>query len=227
MGYKAISSSLYAIGKGSSQRLWKFVKNNFDSHEDRIADLELTSSICPPGFKFEYVGDTAPDGFLMCDGSAVSQATYADLFAVLGFTYGNPGGGNFSLPDQRGRCTLGAGAGSGLTSRTLGATGGEETHVLTTTEIPSHTHAKTDPGHTHPMASGGSPVQNYIDPGGVTPGAGGMSGTDANPVTPPTFSYGNNTTGGSTNTFTIANTGSGTAHNNIQPSLAFNVIIKT
>lgn len=225
MGYKALNSALYAIGKGTSQRLWKFVKNNFDSHEDRIADLELTSSICPPGFKFEYVGDTAPDGFLMCDGSAVSQATYADLFAVIGFTYGNPGGGNFNLPDQRGRCSLGAGAGSGLTSRTLGATGGAETHQLTTAQIPVHSHTATDPGHNHPTG-GGNVIQRYINPGGPV-GPGAMSGTDSGLSAAALFNYRNNTTLSATNTFTIANTGSDTAHNNVQPSLAFNMIIKT
>jgi len=48
-----------------------------------------------------------PSGFLLCDGQSVSQATYAALFAVIGTTYGNPGGGNFNVPDLRDRTICG------------------------------------------------------------------------------------------------------------------------
>jgi microcystin-dependent protein len=73
-----------------------------------------------------FAGATAPTGWLLCDGSAVSQTDYADLFSVIGVTYGNPGGGNFNLPDFRGRTPIGVGTGVGLTARALADSGGVE-----------------------------------------------------------------------------------------------------
>ncbi len=85
-----------------------------------------------------------PDGpWLACDGSAVSRTTYARLFAAIGTTWGiGNGSSTFNLPDLQGRTVIGSGAGSGLTSRAIADSGGEETHVLTTPEIPSHSHVE-------------------------------------------------------------------------------------
>lgn len=86
-------------------------------------------------------GLAAPAGWLACDGSLVSRAGLPDLFAAIGTTYGaGDGSTTFGLPDPRGRVLVGAGAGSGLTPRTAGQTGGTETHVLTTAQMPSHAH---------------------------------------------------------------------------------------
>lgn len=50
-----------------------------------------------------YAGTTAPSGYLACDGSAVSRTTYANLFAVIGTTYGEGDGSTtFNLPDFSG-----------------------------------------------------------------------------------------------------------------------------
>ena len=94
---------------------------------------------------------TSPDsGWLAMDGSLVSRSTYAALFAKISTTYGvGDGSTTFALPDIRGRSALGTGTGTGLTARTLGATGGEEAHSLSTTELPSHNHTITDAGHGH------------------------------------------------------------------------------
>lgn len=95
----------------------------------------------PAGVVMDFAGASVPTGWLDCDGSAVSRTTYADLFAAIGETWGvGDGSTTFNLPDFRGRATIGAGTGSGLTERTLGGTGGAETHQLTTAEIPSHNH---------------------------------------------------------------------------------------
>jgi len=103
-----------------------------------------------PGFITEYGGATAPAGWLLCDGSAVSRTTYAALFAAIGVLHGvGDGSTTFNLPDCRGRATVGAGSGPGLTARGIGAKGGEENHVLTTAEMPVHSHGVTDPGHAH------------------------------------------------------------------------------
>ncbi len=87
----------------------------------------------PTGVVFPYVGAVAPDGYLLCDGSAVSRATYATLFGVIGTSYGvGDGTTTFNVPDLRGRVAVGKDA---ATFPTLGGTGGAETSSL-----PSHTH---------------------------------------------------------------------------------------
>jgi len=96
----------------------------------------------PAGAILPYAGATAPDGYLVCDGSAVSRTTYADLFAAIGTSYGvGNGSSTFNLPDLRGRTVIGVGQGSGLANRTLAQTGGEESHVLSVAEMPNHRHA--------------------------------------------------------------------------------------
>jgi len=106
----------------------------------RIKDS--TGFITPVGELTMFAGSTAPPGWLLCNGSAVNRTTYASLFAAIGSAWGaGDGVTTFNLPDMRGRAPIGAGAGSGLTNRTLGQTLGEETHVLTIAEMPSHTHA--------------------------------------------------------------------------------------
>lgn len=100
-----------------------------------------TATAVPVGTVAMYGGGTAPSGWLKCDGSAVSRTTYVDLFNVLGTTYGaGDGSTTFNLPDARGRAPVGAGQGTGLTNRVRGATGGAETHTLTTAEMPVHSH---------------------------------------------------------------------------------------
>ena len=86
-----------------------------------------------------FAGSTAPTGWLICNGSAVSRTTYATLFAVIGTTWGaGDGSTTFNLPDLRGRAPIGAGTGSGLTARSLAAKGGSQ-------NIQAHTHAFTQP----------------------------------------------------------------------------------
>lgn len=122
----------------------------------------------------DFAGSTVPSLFLDCDGSAVSRTTYADLYAAIGTTWGSGDGSTtFNLPDLRGRASVGAGTGSGLTARSLAATGGAETHQLTTSELPSHTHTFDAYGY----ATGSSPGFGY----GVQDGAGGpASGSETN-----------------------------------------------
>ncbi len=89
------------------------------------------------GERVEYVGTAPPNGVLFADGSAVSRTTYADLFALIGITYGaGDASTTFNLPDWRGRFAIGAGQGLGLTNRVLGTKGGAETII----EVPEHNH---------------------------------------------------------------------------------------
>lgn len=154
----------------------------------------------PTGAVFPYSVSTAPAGWLNCDGSLVSRTTYATLFATIGTTFGTGDGSTtFGLPNLCGRAPIGQGTGSGLTARTLGQTGGEETHVLTTTEIPSHSHASTF-------------GQGFV--GWQTGGDGGqVAAFQVGGVVAPT----------SANT---AAAGSGGAHNNMSPWICLNFIIK-
>jgi len=102
----------------------------------------ITIASLPVGTIAAFGGSSIPSGWLECNGAAVSRTTYSDLFTAIGTTYGvGDGSTTFNLPDLRGRTSIGKGTGSGLSARTIGATGGEETHTLTTTEIPSHTHS--------------------------------------------------------------------------------------
>ena len=98
----------------------------------------------PAGVISLYGGTVAPTGWLLCDGAAVSRTTYAALFTAIGTSFGaGDGSTTFNVPDGRGRAPIGAGQGSGLTNRALAGTGGAETHTLSTSEIPSHTHSLT------------------------------------------------------------------------------------
>ena len=115
----------------------------------------------PTGALMPYAGASAPTGYLLCDGSSVSSSSYLALHAVISNTYGGSaytgaGSLSFNLPDLRGRLPMGAGTGTGQnasgtgapsgtaqTARTRGQWLGEETHLLTTAELASHTHANT------------------------------------------------------------------------------------
>ena len=90
-----------------------------------------------------------PSGFLECNGQAVSQATYAALFAVIGTTYGDPGGGNFNVPDLTDRTvvnksntkSLAQTGGANTVTPTGNISGSTGSTTLTTAQIPSHLHS--------------------------------------------------------------------------------------
>lgn len=88
----------------------------------------------PIGSALMWFTGVAPTGYLFCEGQAVSRATYADLFALIGTTYGaGDGSTTFNLPDLRDRFPIGA---SG--TKALATTGGSET--ITTAQLPAHSH---------------------------------------------------------------------------------------
>src|SRR5258707_9512613 len=103
------------------------------------ANLYAVSAI-PAGLIAPFGGLNPPAGWLVCNGSVVSVATYAGLHDAIGDVWntGGEGGGNFRLPDLQGRAPIGAGQGPGLTNRTIGTTLGEEAHTLNLNEMPAH-----------------------------------------------------------------------------------------
>lgn len=140
----------------------------------------------PVGIVSAFAGSTAPEGWLFCDGSAISREAYDALYAVIGSTYGDGDGSTtFNLPDLRGRVAAGrddmggiaagrltAASAAGLDGMLLGAGGGVEQHQLTVAEMPSHRHAVRG------EAAADGPNNNYVFRGvgpadGVTEYAGG------------------------------------------------------
>lgn len=175
----------------------------------------------PIGIVLPYASNTAPEGWLVCDGSDVSKNDYPHLYAVITNKFGDETTDNFKLPDLRGRVIVGSGNGSGLTARSIGDVSGAETHTLTIAEMPSHNHTgttNTSGNHTHD-------VNNTVQKTGQnTPS--GLDSTGDEIDTSNTTSTTTSENGAHTHTFTTNSTGGGNAHNNMQPFLVLNYIIK-
>lgn len=124
-----------------------------------LAKLAATvqAALVPAGAVVAYGGTSAPTGFLMCDGTAVSRATYSALFTAIGTAHGTGDGSTtFNLPDYRGRFLRGVDGSAGVdpdkASRTAMATGGNTGNNVGSVQSDqnaSHNHTLTDPGHTH------------------------------------------------------------------------------
>lgn len=194
--------------------------------------FQANALLVPTGSVMQYAGGSAPTGWLICDGSAVSRTTYATLFAVISTTYGvGDGSTTFNLPNTQGKSVFGYNSGD-TSFDALGETGGSKTTTLTTNELPAHTHTGTtdsdgahthsitDPGHTHALsndevvASGvGSTVANRDEGTGETTGS---STTGISIVSG----------GAHTHTFTTGSSGSGNSFSLLNPYIVFNYIIK-
>src|SRR5262249_37439087 len=111
-------------------------------------DADLATRITPPGTVITFASETCPSGYLRCDGSAQSAATYPELFAAIGTAFGNPAAGQFNLPDLRGLFVRGWASGVGndpdrgsrVASRAGGATG-DHVGTFQGDVFASHNHA--------------------------------------------------------------------------------------
>ena len=186
---------------------------------DGVSGNAFLEDNVPIGTITPYGGDSDPDYWLICDGRAISRTTYADLFVVIGTTYGiGDGSTTFNIPDLRGNIVVGA-----STVYNLGDSGGEATHTLQTSEIPAHTHGSKS-------LSGAFSVRKYGNNYNMVPSTSGIC-TSAD-----TTGQGYATDTTSTQyalqrveinaTHEHTSVGSGQAHNNMQPYVVTNYIIK-
>lgn len=159
------------------------------------------SDTLPIGSVVEWFSTTIPINWLECNGQAISRTEYAELFAVIGTKYGSGDGSTtFNLPNIKGKTTVGLDI-DDTDFNELGKTGGEKTHTLTENEIPPMDVHMTQ--HT------------WFDRGGLE--AGGA-------VNRKVVAGGG--TGGSPELVIGTVNGGGQAHNNLQPYIVSNYIIK-
>jgi microcystin-dependent protein len=173
----------------------------------RIQDK--TGFVSPVGSVIAFAGSTAPDGWLLCDGSNYSSAKFPDLHAVIGTSFGSTGG-NFHVPDLRTRVPVGLSS-SNTQFQEIGDVGGAAEHTLSVGEMPSHQH---DVGARNDANRG---------MGNASVTAGGYNGMISS------YSY-----GGDDNTYHPSDsdayhakpTGADSPHNNMPPFVVMNYIIK-
>lgn len=182
---------------------------------DRVTVLEQTA-IIPVGL-IAYCSGDVPGGWLLCDGSSISNTRYGQLAAYLGST---------TLPDIAGRVVAGKDAAG--TFSALGATGGAETVALTAAQsgLQAHTHPApaitigSEASHTHP-ASPNFALTNFnaeVAAGGAFAAVNAQSS-----ATGPGSSH---THSGSSAAIAANSAVGGAAHSNLQPYIVLNPIIK-
>lgn len=162
--------------------------------------VSIARFVLPPGSLIPFAsGGSVPEGFLACDGSAVSRSTYADLFLAIGTAWGAGNGTTtFNVPNLTGRFVVGVGGtdGAGNPVSSVGQTGGSESVTLTTAQIPAHTHGFSTAG------------ASFM----------GVNGAGA-------FGYGAGANGAVASTAT-GSAGSGNSHTNMPPFASVQWIIK-
>jgi microcystin-dependent protein len=178
----------------------------------------------PTGAMMMFGGAAAPVGWILCQGQALSRATYADLFGVVGIAYGaGDGSTTFNVPDLQSRFPMGAG--------TFAARAATE-NVAENARNTQHTHGpgdfspttSTGSGHSHTIANKTMQDGQNTATGGAN--AGRLTGIAGNID----HDHGGNTGGGGTHTHTITGvSGSGgkTGANHVVPFIGLNFIIKT
>lgn len=166
-------------------------------------------AVIAPGIVFDYAGTAPPAGYLLCAGQAVSRTTYAALFTAIGTTHGaGDGSTTFNLPDLRGRVSAGKDdmGGTAANRLTTGGSGVNGASLGASGGADTHTLTVAQmPSHSHAI--------HFKNAGTAGSGSGLMrsnAGTDD----------------GASQSFADS-TGSGTAHNNTQPTIVLNKIIKT
>lgn len=192
---------------------------SWDSETAIAATPIVVSEVTPVGTILPWAGGSAPTGYLLCNGGTFDSGDYPELATLLGDQFGTHSGSTYYLPNLQGRTVVGAGTSTDDNAVeetfTLNDTGGEFEHILTISEIPSHTHIMfyknsdvTGTGHT-PIDSIAQYCANSAGYGSYGDYNAAQSPSNATP-----------------NIGKVLETGSGSAHTNLQPWIALNYIIK-
>jgi microcystin-dependent protein len=163
-----------------------------------------------------FGGNFAPRNWAFCDGQLLSIASNTALFSLLGTTYGGDGRTTFGLPDLRGRVPIHPGNGPGLSSYRLGQRGGVENVTLTTSQMPSHTHAAAATADLVGTSSRGT----SLSPAGKSLGSERRTRLYSTAAPDAPMSAGSVLVN-----VTNSSAGGGQSHTNVQPYLAVNFII--
>lgn len=180
---------------------------DWDAIEKLVGNLyeEIMHPVLAVGAIQLWAVATPPTGWLICNGQSLLRSIYAELFALLGTTYGAADGTHFSLPDYRDYSPMGAGS-----TVAVGSVAGTFLHAISPAEMPTHNHGINDPGHTHPPGGGATSFWGVGSGTGV--GGGSTSRSVAN--------TGTNSTGISTQ-----NAGSSTPMSLLHPVRGMNFIM--
>lgn len=181
----------------------------------------------PVGTVLTYAGSSPPTGYLLCQGQTLSTNTnpeYSALYSIIQNIYGGTDNTNFKLPDLQGRTAIGAGSGSGLTARNLTDKGGEETHVLTESELPNHTHIFNDSYY----AESPTTIPSGANSVSIPQAKGSAAASDSDNVGWSIYKTTETAFTKTNSGFSTVNSSNlnGSAHNNMQPYIVLNYIIK-
>lgn len=151
-----------------------------------------------------FAGTYAPVDWMLCDGQILSISSYEFLYTIIGTRYGGDGVSTFALPDMRGRMPIHRGQRPGASMFVQGIAGGAEAVALTSSNLPSHTHA----------VYASSNAGDAASPSGATwaPYTEGFEYSDQAPNT-------------AMHASAVNSSGTGTAHSNVSPYLCLNFII--
>jgi microcystin-dependent protein len=217
----------------------------------QIATTEFVQVANPTGAVIAFAGSSAPTGWLLCGGQEVAISSNGALYAVIGTTYGsltNGSGGagttHFRVPDLRGRTVAGIDNMGGVDAGRLdianssGTVVGTQYVTLTSAEMPSHTHTQNSHNHTQDSHNHSQNAHTHAEVYNGAPTGGGLNGSviaygttndlQMRGVTISSTTATNiaTTATNQANTATNQNTGGGGAHNNMQPTMVLNYIIK-
>lgn len=211
-----------------------------DVHEDIYIN---NTNYTPVGAILVYSGLTAPNGWLLCNGSEVSKENYPRLFSVIGNLYGSSSNANnFVLPDLQERIPVGK-----KNTTNVGDLGGNNSITLSENQLPSHNHTGTTASgggsHSHTVSDSGH-RHTYLDAyfaENTSGGSNNVFGTSANTDYDNSYKYRNNgpitdisyanisvnsTNIDHTHTFTTNSTGGGNAIDIRNKFIVLNYIIR-